>query len=235
MDRKRAEEVELKILELQSIMIAYVTDARTDEQPALYKDLYTDIYLEFESAKFPNPNSHKSLESFWGYCKLKELKTYASRRMYVKELYADVLLELKRMQKHEASSKNWKRANNILEDELSPIRTQWLKAKNFSYASTPDYENSIKESINSIESCLMVLLDLPNSTLGKIIRTAELDPDIEKLISQAYGLASNRSFVRHGGVGESGVGKAEAEFFLEFSASAIIYIVAKKGKGIKTP
>jgi hypothetical protein len=135
MDRKRAEEVELKILDLQSIIIAYVADARTDEQPALYKDLYTDIYIELESAKFPNPNSHKSFESFLGHCKLKELKTYASRRMYVQELYADVLFELKKIQKHEAASKNWKRANNVLEGELSPIRTQWLKAKNFADAS----------------------------------------------------------------------------------------------------
>lgn len=125
MDRKRAEEVELKILELQSIMIAYVTDARTDEQPALYKDLYADIYIEFESAKFPNPNSHKSLESFWGYCKLKELKTYASRRMYVQELYADVLLELKRIQKHEASSKNWKRADHCRRISPNNITMKW--------------------------------------------------------------------------------------------------------------
>jgi len=64
-----------------------------------------------------------------------------------------------------------------------------------------------------------------NPTLGKIIKSAALDADIERLISQAYGFASNKDFVRHGGTGSSGIGKEEAEFFLEFSATAIVYIV----------
>ncbi len=76
----------------------------------------------------------------------------------------------------------------------------------------------------------MVLLEAPNGTLGKIIKNAALDQDIERLISQAYGFASNKDFVRHGGTGESVVRKEEAEFFLEFSAIAIVYIVAKLKK-----
>ncbi|WP_043639772.1 hypothetical protein [Chromobacterium haemolyticum] len=128
------------------------------------------------------------------------MKTYASRRAYVEELYADVLLDLKRIQRHAPTSKNWGKANDALTDELNPTRTQWLKAKNFIYSATPDFENSIKESINAIESCLMVLLNEPNGTLGKIIKRANLDPDIERLVSQAYGATSNKAFVRHGAV-----------------------------------
>ena len=78
-----------------------------------------------------------------------------------------------------------------------------------------------------VESCLMVLLNEPKGTLGRMIKRAGLDEDIERLISQAYGFASNRSFVRHGGTTASSLGKLEAEFFLEFSASAIVYIAAK--------
>ena len=73
----------------------------------------------------------------------------------------------------------------------------------------------------------MVLLDEPNGTLGKIIKRADLDPDIERLVSQAYGYASNRAFVRHGGTTESTLTRLEAEFFLEFAASCIVYITAK--------
>jgi len=227
MDSKRAIEVAAKIMELQSIMVAYATDGRTSDQPRAYRDLYAEVTIDLEQAKYANPNPHKSLEVFYAFCKLQEMKTYASRRVYVEEIYADILLDLKRIQKHAPSSKNWAKANEALSDELTPVRSQWLKAKNFIYSPTPDFENSIKESINSIESCLMILLNEPNGTLGKIVKQAGLDPDIERLVSQAYGYTSNKDFVRHGGTTESSLTKSEAEFFLDFSAAAIVYISAK--------
>ena len=208
-------------------MVAYATDGRTSDQPARYRDLYADVTIELEDAKYANPNPHKSLEVFYAFCKMKEMKTYAERRAYVMELYADVLLDLKRVQHHAPSPKSWSKANAALEDELSPIRSQWLKAKNFIYKNPSDYENSIKESISSVESCLMVLLKEPTGTLGKIIKRANLDADIERLISQAYGLASNKDFVRHGGVSPSSLTAAEAEFFLEFAGTSIVYITKK--------
>lgn len=73
----------------------------------------------------------------------------------------------------------------------------------------------------------MVLLDEPNGTLGKIIKQAHLDSDIERLICQAYGYTSNKDFVRHGGTTESVLTKSEAEFFLEFAAMSIVYITSK--------
>ena len=227
MDTKNAKELGSEIQQLQSLMIAFVTDGRTSDQPAMYKKLYADIYIALEDSKYANPNPHRSLEVFSAFCKLQGMKTYASRRAYVEEMYADILLDLVRIQHHKASPKIWSKANEALDDELSPIRAQWLKAKNFIFTPTPDFENSIKESINSVESCLMVLLAEPGGTLGKLIKQAELDPDIERLISQAYGLASNKDFVRHGGTNVSVLGKAEAEFFLELSGIAIVYITSK--------
>lgn len=227
MESKRAIELGAKIIELQSLMVAFVTDGRNPEQPRAYRELYAEVTIELEDARYANPNPHKSLEVFWAFCKLQKMGTYADRRAYVDQLYADILLELKRIQRHAPSPKNWKKANDALSDELTPIRTQWLKAKNFIYAATPDYENSIKESISSVESCLMVLLNEPNGTLGKIIKRADLDLDIERLISQAYGYTSNRAFVRHGGTTPSTLTKAEAEFFLDFAATCIVYVTAK--------
>lgn len=218
-------------MELQSLMVAYATDGRTSDQPLAYRELYADIALELEETKYANPNPHKSLEAFYAHCKLQEMKTYASRRLYVGELYADVLIDLKRVQRHAPSPRNWTTANDALADGLSPVRAQWLKAKNFIYLSTPDFENSIKESISAVESCLMILLNEPNGTLGKIIKQAKLDPDVERLISQAYGLASNKAFVRHGGTTESTLTKAEAEFFIDFAASSIVYITQKLKHG----
>ena len=227
MNTQQALELGAQIQQLQSLMIAFVTDGRTKEQPAEYRELFASVQIGLETSKYAHPNPHKSLEVFWAFCKLQELKTYASRRAYVEELYADILLDLKRIQAHKPAPKSWVRANEALSDELSPVRVQWLKAKNFIVAAAPDFENSVKESISSVESCLMILLNEPKGTLGKLIKRAGLDADIERLISQAYGFASNKDFVRHGGTNESQLGKEEAEFFLEFSGSAIVYITAK--------
>lgn len=227
MNSKKAVELGTRVMELQSLMIAYATDGRTPDQPRAYRDLYAEVTFELEDAKYANPNPHKSLDAFFAFCKLQGMATYASRRTYVEELYSDILLDLKRIQRHAASSKNWSKANNALADELHPIRVQRLKAKNFIYSTTPDFENSIKESISAVESCLMVLLKEPNGTLGKLIKQAGLDSDIERLISQAYGYVSNKDFVRHGGTTASALTKVEAEFFLEFAAMSIVYITAK--------
>ncbi len=227
MESKQAIELGARIMDLQSLMVAFVTDGRTPDQPRAYRDLYAEVTISLEDAKYANPNPHKSLEVFWAFCRLQKLGTYADRRAYVDQLYADILLDLKRIQKHAPMPRNWTKANDALEDELAPIRTQWLKAKNFINAPTPDFENSIKESIGSVESCLMVLLNKPNGTLGKIIKRADLDPDIERLISQAYGYTSNKAFVRHGGTTASTLTRVEAEFFLEFSATCIVYITSK--------
>jgi hypothetical protein len=227
MDNKRAIELAAKVMQLQALMIAYATDGRASNQPRDYRDQYADITVELEEAKYANPNPHKSLEVFYAFCKLQKMTTYASRRAYVEELYADILLDLKRIQRHGPTSKNWGRANDALTDELNPIRAQWLKAKNFIYAPTPDFENSIKESISAVESCLMVLLNEPKGTLGKLIKQANLDTDIERLVSQAYGATSNKAFVRHGGTVESDLTRAEAEFYLEFASTSIVYITHK--------
>jgi hypothetical protein len=228
---QQALELGAQIQELQTLMIAFVTDGRTSEQPAAYRDLYATVHIALENAKYAHPNPHKSLEVFWAYCKLQEMKTYASRRAYVESVYADILLDLKRIQAHKPASRNWTKANDALADELSPVRTQWLKARNFITTGSPDYENSIKESVNSVESCLMILLNEPNGTLGKLIKHTDLDEDIQRVVSQVYGVASNRAFVRHGGTETSSLGKAEAEFFLEFAASAIVYVTAKLKRG----
>lgn len=220
---KKLENLEKDILDIKNIMIAYATNGRTENQSRQYQEMYVNLDILIEETGYSNPNLYKTIEAFWKDCG----GTWAERRELIENIYADLLIDIGRKKRKQKEPRNWKNANNVLTDELSPVRTQWLKAKNFIFSSPPDFENSIKESINSIESTLMILLNQPNGTLGKIIKKAGLDPDIEKIISQAYGFVSNKDFVRHGGVINQNISQVEAEFFLDFSASAIIYIRGK--------
>ena len=204
-------------------MVAYVTNGRTDEQPKEYKSVYIDTLINLEKLGYENPNKFKTLEEFWGVCKLR-YQTYAERRAFVNEIYGDITIDIARKIRQEPEPKEWLKANEILTDELSPIRRQWLKAKNFLLSNEPDFENCIKEATNSIESTLQILLGQPGETLGKVIKSAAIDSDIKKLISQMYGLVSNKDFVRHGGTVEQDITKADAEYFLNFSAISIQYL-----------
>lgn len=228
MTPEKARALKLKISQLKGLMSAYATDGRTSAQPHEYGELYREVAIDLEEAKYGNPNPYKSLEVFYGFVKAEGMKHYAERRALVAKIYEDVLLDLQRAERQEQQpSKGWTKANDALADELSPVRVQWLKARNFIQSSTPDFENSVKESVSSVESTLRILLEQPKATLGNLLKEAKLDSDVERLISQAYGYASNRDFVRHGGTKASTLTKAEAEFYLEFSASSIVYIFSK--------
>jgi len=220
---KNLEKLEKAISDISAIMIAYSTNGRTENQPKEYQELYIDLDILIEELGYNNPNPYKTIELFWKDCGSK----YAQRRELVGKLYADLLFDIGRKKRKQKDPRNWGKANKVLKDELFPVRSQWMKAKNFIFITPPDYENSIKESINSIESCLMILLKQPKGTLGKLVKNPNIDPDISKIISSAYGLISNKDFVRHGGVVNQKLGKLEAEFFLEFAGCAILYIKEK--------
>jgi len=217
------DKLEQKIREIQELMIAYATNGRTDGQPSEYQELYIDLALYLEQRGFSNPNPHKTIESFWSECG----ETWADRRRLVQGLYEDVLFELGMQKRTSPPPRNWQLANGMLTDKLDPVRRQWLKAKNLLQAVSPDFENSIKESIGSVESCLKILLDRPNETLGQLAKDRRLDRDVRRIISKAYGLASDRDFVRHGGIEDPQLTLAEALFYNEFCATAIIYCISK--------
>ncbi len=219
----KLEVLEKSIMGVKAMMLAFATDGRTDEQPQQYQEAYIDLDLKLEQAGYSNPNTYKTIEQFGKDCG----GTWALRRELIGNIYADLLFDVGRRKRKQRDPRNWKSANEVLTDKLSPVRVQWLKAKNFIFTSPPDFENSIKESVNSIESCLMILLNQPNGTLGKLIKDQNIDSDVGKIISQVYGLSSNIGFVRHGGVQKQLIGRLEAEFFLDFAASAIIYIKGK--------
>lgn len=212
---------------LQAIMVAYVTDGRNETQPDEYKKLFIEVLLSLEKFGYLNPNKFRTLEEFWGYCKLKEIDTWAARRAFINSLYSDVIIDIQRKLHREPDPKEWIKANEILTDELNPVRNQWLKAKNFLLGPYPDMENCIKESINSIESTLQIFQNQPKQTLGKLLQNVSIDEDIKKIISKCYGLVSNKDFVRHGGTTYQNISKEDAEFFLNFSAISIRYLKSK--------
>ena len=173
-----------------------------------------------------NPNPYKTIEQFREDCG----GAWADRRRLIGDIYADILIDIGRKKRELRQPRNWQTADEALKESLQPARRHWRKAKSLANSSPPDFENSIKESISALESCVRILLGNPSSTLGQLVKTEELDRDVSAIISKAYGLISGKNSVRHGGTTAETTGLEEAEFFLEFCACAIVYVIEKLSK-----
>lgn len=92
----------------------------------------------------------------------------------------------------------------------------------------PDYVNSVKESISSVESLVQILLG-EKGTLSDLIEKLNVHPAMKKGFEKLYNWTSDASGIRHGEYGDIFVcGEAEARYML-FTCSAFVnYCIEKK-------
>ena len=113
-------------------------------------------------------------------------------------------------------------------DKFEPIKKHLEKSLRYlSNREKPDYENSIKESISSLESLAKILTE-KNLTLGILIKDLDIHPALKESISKLYGWASNEDGIRHGSNGKtSKIDEQEARLVLVIASSLINYIIAR--------
>jgi AbiJ N-terminal domain 4 len=95
---------------------------------------------------------------------------------------------------------------------------------------TPDYRNSVKESISAVESMAQVLTG-QKGTLGDTLKVLEKHGTLHKALksgfSSLYGYTSDAEGIRHAMLEEGTIGHAEAMYFL-VSCSAFINFLKSK-------
>lgn len=113
-------------------------------------------------------------------------------------------------------------------DRYQPVREHLSKALDkWADIKTPDYENSIKESICAVES-LVEILQGKKGTLGDLIENLNIHPAMKKGFKKLYGWSSDDSGIRHGEYGESfPCGEGEARYMLMTCSAFINYVIAK--------
>jgi hypothetical protein len=94
---------------------------------------------------------------------------------------------------------------------------------------SPDYRNSIKESICAVESLAEQIAKKPSATLGVVLneleRTHALHPALKSAFSSLYGYTSNAQGIRHGLLDEPTLSKADARFMLVCCSAFVNYVV----------
>jgi hypothetical protein len=96
---------------------------------------------------------------------------------------------------------------------------------------SPDYRNSIKESISAVESISQTLTSDSNATLGAALKILEkksaIHPALKASLSSLYGYTSDSDGIRHAMLEESTLTFSDAKFMLVACTAFINYMVGK--------
>jgi len=120
------------------------------------------------------------------------------------------------------------RALNV-DDKYRAIRNHLGKALElYSKRPTPDYSNSIKESISAVEALARIVLGDERATLGNLADQLSIHPAFKEAIKKLYGWTSDDSGIRHSEKSVSlQVDSEEARFMLVACSTFVNYIIAK--------
>jgi hypothetical protein len=113
-----------------------------------------------------------------------------------------------------------------INDSSKPVKAHLeLSLKMLSDRESPDYRNSIKESISAVEAQCRLLTDNQSATLGDALKkVGNLHPAMQKAFAQLYGYTSDASGIRHSLVEESNITYADAKFMLVACSAFISYL-----------
>ena len=101
---------------------------------------------------------------------------------------------------------------------------------------TPDYKNSIKESISAVEAICKIITDDSKSDLGKTLKKLKetgihIHPTLEQAWGKLYAYTCDEGGVRHAEKAfESNVTFEEAKYMLVSCCAFVNYLIAEYGK-----
>src|SRR6267143_751655 len=126
-----------------------------------------------------------------------------------------------------------------LPDSLKPVREHLGQSLTLlADRKSPDYRNSIKESISAIESLSKIVSGLPKATLGPALNAVEKKTKLHAVLKEAfqklYGYTNDAQGIRHALIDEPTLDVEDAKFMLISCSAFVNYLVVKAQKaGIK--
>ena len=185
-------------------------------------------FIEFMANNFPDEYNELNPE-FMDSCN-SVLKRELSAYRFVGDKIAQITSEEEVLEIEEALkistplkavSTHLKRALDLLADRKSP-----------------DYRNSIKESISAVESICNLIMKDKKATLGqalkKIADKVRLHPALKSAFNSLYGYTSDAEGIRHALLDESNLSFEDAKFMLVSCSAFVNYLVSKASNaGIK--
>ena len=127
---------------------------------------------------------------------------------------------------------------NVTHSKFESVNIHFKKAIDlYSDRVSPDYENTIKESISAVEAlcCIITGSDGANSSLGKTLKKLKengiyIHPALENAFSSLYGYTSDENGIRHGGIDFTNAPEEDAKYMLLSCSAFVNYLIAKLAK-----
>ncbi|SPE41073.1 conserved hypothetical protein [Candidatus Sulfotelmatobacter sp. SbA7] len=121
--------------------------------------------------------------------------------------------------------------DRALESARDPVRTHLRRALELlSDRLSPDYRNSIKESISAVESLVATIVG-QKGTLGQLIKKLEdeisLHSALKSAFSNLYGYTSDESGIRHAIMESKDVVFEDAKFFLVVCSAFVNFVESR--------
>ena len=101
---------------------------------------------------------------------------------------------------------------------------------------SPDYRNSVKESISAVESLCKLIANDPNATLGKALdeikkqNKVKIHPALESAFDRLYGYTSSADGIRHALLDQPTLSSEDAKFMLVSCSAFVNYLISKSSK-----
>lgn len=119
-----------------------------------------------------------------------------------------------------------------LNSTSNPVQTQLkLALDHLSNRQTPDYRNSIKESISAVEGIAREITGDSKATLGTLVSKLKANHDLHPALANAYGnlygYTSDNSGIRHALSEKVEITFEDAKYFLVICSAFINYVTAK--------
>jgi len=119
-------------------------------------------------------------------------------------------------------------------NSITPVKTHIRRALELmTDRKTPDYRNSIKESISAVEALCIVITGDPQATLGQALtvieKTNKIHPALKKSFTSLYGYTSDSDGIRHALIDEDNLTQDDARYMLVSCTTFINYLLTKFG------
>lgn len=108
--------------------------------------------------------------------------------------------------------------------------------KHLTNRESPDYRNSIKESISAVEAICRIISNNPKAKLKDALKeiernkTIELHPALKTAFSNLFGYTSDESGIRHSLTDEPNLSFEDAKFMLVSCSAFVNYLIEKARK-----
>jgi len=178
--------------------------------------------IEFMANQFPGESVNRQFIQFCNSLLERERSAYRFAGGRITQITSEV--EISEMEEAIETSRPLKGVNAHLKTALDFLADR----------KSPDYRNSIKESISAVESLCRLVARNDKATLGQALKQIEdkvsTHPALKSAFSSLYGYTSDAEGIRHALLDEAKLDFEDAKFMLVSCSAFVNYLVAKAAK-----